>query len=114
MKKFGIILLANIFFDVLLLFLGDYFLLMTFSLGVANMLVMGSVCKKENRKHTALFSLILALFLTMIPIAFAYLFGDAGAVAFMIIFTVSFVTIPLLIFSIFTLAKSKIKQNHSQ
>ena len=108
MKKFGIILLVNIFFEVLLLFLGDYFLLMTFLLGVANLLVMGFACKKENRKHIALFSLILALFLTMIPIVFAYIFGDAGAIAFMIVFTASFVTIPLLTFAVFTFCK---KQN---
>ena len=50
----------------------------------------------------ALLSLILALLLTVIPILFACSYGDAGAVAFMIIFTFFFVTIPLLLFSILT------------
>ena len=40
-------------------------------------------------------------------ILFAYLFGDAGAVAFMIVFTFFFVTIPLLLFSILTFLGSK-------
>lgn len=101
-KKFVIIILVNIFFDVFLLSVGGYFLLMTFLMGIANLLVITFFCKKENRQQTALLSLILALFLTVIPILFAYLFGDAGAVAFMIVFTFFFVTIPLSLFSILT------------
>lgn len=101
-KKFAIIILVNIFFAVLLLFLGGWFLMMTFLMGFVNLFVITFFCKKENRKLTAFLSLILALFLTVIPILFAYLFGDAGAVAFMTIVTFFFVTIPLLIFSVIT------------
>lgn len=101
-KKFTIIILVNIFLEVLLLSLGDYFLMMVFLMGIVNLLVITFFCKKENRKQVALLSLILALLLTVIPILFAYIFGDAGAVAFMIIFTFFFVTIPLLLFSILT------------
>ena len=99
-KKFVIILLVNIFLEVLLLSLGGYFLMMIFLMGVVNLPVISFLCKKENGKQTALLSLILALFLTVIPILFAYLFGDAGAIAFVIIFTFFFVTNPLLLFSI--------------
>ena len=101
-KKFVITILVNIFLQVLLLSLGGYFLMMTFLMGFANMLMISLFYKKESRKQKALLSLILALFLTSISILFGYLFGDAGAVAFMIIFTFSFVTIPLLLFSAFT------------
>ena len=100
-KKFVIIVLVNIFFEVFFLFLGGYFLLMLFGMGIVNLLVIEFFCKKENRKQKALLSLILALILTFIPILFAYLFGDAGAVAFMIVFTFFFVTIPLTLFSNF-------------
>ena len=99
-KKFVIIVLVNIFFEVFFLFLGGYFLLMLFGMGIVNLLVIEFFCKKENRKQKALLSLILALILTFIPILFVYLFGDAGAVAFMIVFTFFFVTIPLTLFSI--------------
>jgi len=102
MKKFVIIILVNIFFNVFVLSLGGHFLLITFLMGIANLVVITLFCKKENRQQTALLSLILALFLTVIPIVFAYLFGDAGAVAFMIVFTFFFVTIPLLFFSVLT------------
>ena len=101
-KKFVIIILVNIFLEILLLSLGDYFLMMTFLLGFANLFVIPFFCKKETGKQTALLSLILALLLTVIPILFVYHVGDAGAVAFMIIFTFFFVTIPLLIFSVFS------------
>lgn len=101
-KKFVIIILVNIFLEILLLSLGGYFLMMTFLLGFANLFVISFFCKKETGKQTALLSLILALLLTVIPILFAYLFGDAGAVAFMIVFTFFFVTIPLLLFFIFS------------
>ena len=99
-KKFVIIILINIFLEVFLLSLGGYFLMMTFLVGIVNLLMISFFCKKEKGKQTALLSLILALFLTVIPIVFACLFGDAGAIAFMIVFTFSFVTIPLLLFSI--------------
>ena len=101
-KKFVIIILVNLFLEILLLSLGGYFLMMTFLLGFANLFVIPFFCKKETGKQTALLSLILALLLTVIPILFAYLFGDAGAVAFMIVFTFFFVTIPLLLFSVFS------------
>ena len=101
-KKFAIIILVNIFFEVLLLSLEGCFLMMTFLMGIVNLFVITLFCKKESRKQAALLSLILALFLTAIPILFAYLFGDAGAVAFMIVFTFFFVTIPLVLFSILT------------
>ena len=101
MKKFVIIILGNIFFDVFLLSLGGYFLMLTFLMGIVNLLLF-TFLKKQNRQQTALLSLMLALLLTVIPILFAYLFGDAGAVAFMIVFTFFFVTIPLLLFSILT------------
>lgn len=101
-KKFVIIILVNIFLEVLLLSLGGYFLMMTFLLGFVNLFVIPFFCKKETGKQTALLSLILALLLTVIPILFVYHVGDAGAVAFMIIFTFFFVTIPLLIFSVFS------------
>ena len=101
MKKFVIIILGNIFLDVFLLSLGGYFLMLTFLMGIVNLLLF-TFFKKQNRQQTALLSLMLALLLTVIPILFAYLFGDAGAVAFMIVFTFFFVTIPLLLFSILT------------
>lgn len=100
--KFTIIIFINIFVALLCLSLGSYFLIMTFLLGIANMLVVTFFLKKENRRQKALLSLILALLLTVIPILFACSYGDAGAVAFMIIFTFFFVTIPLLLFSVLT------------
>lgn len=106
MKKFVIIILGNIFFDVFLLSLGGYFLMLTFLMGIVNLLLL-TFLKKQNRQQTALLSLMLALLLTAIPILFAYLFGDAGAVAFMIVFTFFFVTIPLLLFSILTFLGNK-------
>jgi len=101
-KKFSFIILVNIFLEILLLSMGSYFLFVVLLQGIVNLLVLMFFCKKANRKQTALLSLILALFLTIIPILFVYLFGDAGAVAFMIVFAFFFVTIPLLLFSILT------------
>ncbi len=96
--KFMIIIFINILVELLFLVLGGYFLMMIFLLGIANMLVVTFAFKKENRRQKALLSLILALLLTAIPILFACAYGDAGAVAFMIIFTSFFVAIPLLLF----------------
>ena len=102
-KKFVIIILVNIFLEILLLSLGGYFLMMTFLLGFANLFVIPFFCKKETGKQIALLSLILALLLTVIPILFAYLlFSDAAGVALMIFLTFPFVTIPLLLFSVFS------------
>lgn len=106
-NKFIIIILANVFLEMFLLFLGGSFLLMTFLMGLINLLAITFFCKKETRKQVSLLSLLLALFLTVIPILFAYLYGDAGAVTFMIVFTFFFVTSPLLLFSVLTFSKSK-------
>ena len=73
MKKFVIIILGNIFFDVFLLSLGGYFLMLTFLMGIVN-LHLFTFLKKQNRQQTALLSLMLALLLTVIPMLFAYLF----------------------------------------
>ena len=46
-KKFVIIVLVNIFFEVFFLFLGGYFLLMLFGMGIVNLLVIEFFCKKD-------------------------------------------------------------------
>ena len=52
-KKFLIIILVNIFFEMFLLSLGGCFLLMVFLMGAVNLLVIGFFAKKktENKKH---------------------------------------------------------------
>lgn len=100
-KKFIITILVNTVLQVLLLSLGGYFLMMTFLMGFANMPVIDLLYKKESRKQKSLLGLILALYLPVIPILFGYLFGDAGSFAAIIIFSFFFVTIPLLLFSVF-------------
>jgi len=101
-KKFFITILVNTFLQVLLSSLGGYFLMMTFLMGFANMLGIALFYKKESRKQKALLSLILALFLPVIPILLEHKLGDAGSFAFVVVFSFSFVTIPLLLFSVFT------------
>ena len=101
-KKFVITILVNIFLQVLLSSLGGYFLMMTFLMGIANILVMLLFYKKESRKQKALLSLMLALVLPVIPILLEHKLGDAGSFAAVVVFTFFFVTIPLLLFSAFT------------